>query len=91
MKTLPFIAVRDTVIVLPDEEKTETASGILLPDEYKEKPCSGTIVAVGWDNKTYLVGCTILYSKYGGQSIYDEKIEYIVLDLVDILAVKNKQ
>ena len=37
----------DYVLVQPESNQTQTASGIVLPDSSKEKPQMGTVMALG--------------------------------------------
>lgn len=82
-----LIAVRDTVIVRPDEVEAKTASGILLGPETREKPYRGAVVAAGWDAR-YEVGCRLLYSKYGGNEIMEGDVTYVILEPAEVLAVE---
>ena len=89
----------DRVLVEPSAAETKTASGIIIPDNAKEKPQKGTVVAVGNGKKdeplTVKVGDTVLYRKYGGQTlgldgISELKIEgkdYLMMRESDILAI----
>jgi len=91
------------LLVLPDEVKTETESGIaLVLDEKLERHSQvvGTLKAVGhlawkdYDNKAWnepwaRVGDKVLYSKYSGKNVLDPEtgVEYIVMNDVDVIAV----
>lgn len=86
----------DRVVVkgLPSEEKTK--SGIVLPDSAKEKPQEGEVVAVGTGRLLETgqrvpidlkVGDRILFSKYAGNEIKIDDIEYLIMRESDILGV----
>jgi chaperonin GroES len=88
---------RVVVKPLPTEEKTK--SGIVLPDTAKEKPQEGEVIAVG--NGRLLdsgqrvpidlkVGDKVLYSKYAGNEVKIDDVEYLILREMDILGVIEK-
>lgn len=82
---------------LPGEEVTK--GGIVLPETAKEKPQEGEVVAVGpgrlLDNGTRVsidlkVGDKILFSKYAGNEIKLDDVEYLIMRESDILGVIEK-
>lgn len=85
---------RVVVRPLPTEERTK--SGIVLPDTAKEKPQEGEVVSVGpgrlletgqrvpIDLKP---GDRILFSKYAGNEVKIEDVEYLIMRETDILGV----
>jgi chaperonin GroES len=82
---------------LPGEEVTK--GGIVLPETAKEKPQEGEVVAVGpgrlLDNGTRVsvdlkVGDKILFSKYAGNEIKLDDVEYLIMRETDILGVIEK-
>jgi len=93
------VAIRplgDRVVVkaLPSEEVTK--SGIVIPDTAKEKPQQAEVIAVGpgrvLENGQrqpidVKVGEKVLYSKYAGNEVKIEGVEYLILRDIDILAV----
>ena len=85
---------RVVIKVLPNEETTK--SGIVIPDTAKEKPQEGEVVAVGsgrvLDNgqKVELEvkeGDRVFYSKYAGNEIKLDGVEYLILNERDILGI----
>lgn len=90
-----FKPLGDRVLVRPLEKEEKTKGGIVLPDTAKEKPQEGEIVAVGtgkWieGNQVPLdvkVGDKVIYSKYGGDEIKMNDIEYKILKEEDILGI----
>ena len=79
---------------LPGEEVTK--GGIVLPETAKEMPQEGEVVAVGpgrlLDNGTRVsidlqVGDKILFSKYAGNEIKLDDVEYLIMRESDILGV----
>lgn len=86
----------DRVVILPIEEVAKTKSGIVLPDNAKEKPQQGEVVAVGpgriLDSGTKVPvevkeGDTVVYSKYSGDEIKIDGVEYKIIEERSILAV----
>ncbi|MHB1042663.1 MAG: co-chaperone GroES [Eubacteriales bacterium] len=88
---------RVVVKALPQEEKTK--GGIVLPDTVKEKPQEGEVVSVGpgrlletgqrvpIDLKP---GDRILFSKYAGNEVKIDDVEYLIMREADILGVIEK-
>lgn len=85
----------ERLIVKPKEKETTTASGIIIPDTSKEKPVMGEVVAVGSgeviDGKRIpldvKVGDTVMYSKYAGNEIKYEGVEYLILKQNEVLVI----
>ena len=82
----------DRIVVKPSTEEEVTKSGIVLPDTVeKEKKEEGEVVAVGSGEKinklNLKVGDVVIFSKYGGDEVTVEEIEYKVLKDEDVLAV----
>ncbi len=85
----------ERLIVKPKEKETTTASGIIIPDTSKEKPVMGEVVAVGSgeviDGKRIpldvKVGDTVMYSKYAGNEIKYEGVEYLILKQSEVLVI----
>jgi chaperonin GroES len=79
---------------LPTEERTK--GGIVLPDTAKEKPQEGEVIAVGsgklLDNGQRVPidlkpGDKILFSKYAGNEVKIDDVEYLIMRESDILGV----
>ncbi|KFI35106.1 molecular chaperone GroES [Peptococcaceae bacterium SCADC1_2_3] len=88
---------RVVVKALPGEEVTK--GGIVIPDIAKEKPQEGEVIAVGpgrlLDNGTRVtidlkVGNKILFSKYAGNEVKLDDVEYLIMRESDILGVIEK-
>lgn len=85
----------DRVVIKRIEAEETTKSGILLPGAAKEKPQEAEIVAVGpggiVDGKEIRmevkVGDRVLFSKYAGNEVKIEGVEYSILRQDDILAI----
>ncbi len=88
---------RVVVKPLPSEERTK--SGIVLPDTAKEKPQEGEVIAVG-SGKILETGQRvpidlkpgdrILFSKYAGNEVKIDEVEYLIMREADILGVIEK-
>ena len=86
----------DRVVVKPMPSEEITKSGIVLPDTAKEKPQQGEVVSVGsghlLDNGQRVaidlkVGEKVLFSKYAGNDIKIDDVEYLILRESDVLGV----
>lgn len=89
----------ERVVVKPLPLEEVTKGGIVLPDTAKEKPQEGEVVAVGsgrlLDNGTRVaidlkVGDKILFSKYAGNEVKINDVEYLIMREADILGVIEK-
>lgn len=77
------------VLVLPVENETQTASGILLPETAKEKPQQGTVEAIGDPdemNTDLKVGDRVIFPKYTGTELKYNSKTYLLMNEEDILA-----
>ncbi|WP_347488707.1 co-chaperone GroES [Desulfoscipio sp. XC116] len=86
----------DRVVVKPLPNEEVTKSGIVLPDTAKEKPQQGEVVAVGsgrlLDNGQRVAidlkaGDKVLFSKYSGNEVKIDEVEYLILREMDVLGV----
>lgn len=86
----------DRVVVKPLASEEVTKSGIVLPDTAKEKPQQGEVVAVGsgrlLDSGQRVaidlkVGDKILFSKYSGNEVKLNDVDYLILREMDVLGV----
>lgn len=92
MKVNP-LSNRVLVKALPAEEVSK--GGIILPDSAKEKPQEAEVIAVGpgkiEDGKkiemTVKVGDKVIYSKYSGDEIKIDGVEYTIIEEEKILAI----
>ena len=79
----------DRLLVKVIEEESRTASGIILPETAKEKPQRGEVIALGdVDEEDFpvQVGDHVLYAKYSGTEIRLDGVDYLILDVNDVLA-----
>lgn len=85
----------DRVLIKPLPAEEITKGGIVIPDSAKESPAEGEVVALGngtmKDGKTYnfsvKIGDKVLYSKYGGDEIKIDGVEYKVMTESEILGI----
>lgn len=78
------------VLIQALEQESKTASGLLLPETAKEKPQTGEVIAVGTDEDIKLkVGEKVLFAKYTGTEFKLDGVEYLLMDVNDILARLN--
>jgi len=85
----------DRVLVRPLEAEAKTKTGIIIPDTAKEAPAQGKIIALGngkmKDGKKHdfsvKIGDKVLYSKYSGDEIKLENIEYKIMKEDEILGI----
>ena len=85
---------RVVVKPLPGEEITK--GGIVLPDTAKEKPQEGEVIAVGsgrlLDSGQRVpidlrAGDKVLFSKYSGNEVKIDNVDYLIMRESDILGV----
>ncbi|MBQ4257795.1 MAG: co-chaperone GroES [Clostridia bacterium] len=92
MKLRPLF---DRVVIKSCEMEETTKSGLILAGNAKEKPQMAEVVAVGpgglVDGKevkmTVKPGDKVIYSKYAGNEVKLDGVEYIIVRQNDILAV----
>ncbi len=85
----------DRVVIKNVEVEETTKSGLILAGSAKEKPQMAEIIAVGpggvVDGKEVVmnvaVGDKVIYSKYAGNEVKIDGVEYIIVRQSDILAV----
>jgi chaperonin GroES len=85
----------DRVIIKKVEAEETTKSGIVLPGSAKEKPQVAEIIAVGPGGTVegkevkmeVKVGDKVIFSKYSGNEVKIDGVEYTILKQDDILAI----
>lgn len=85
----------DRVIIKKVEAEETTKSGIVLPGTAKEKPQVAEVIAVGPGGNVegkeikmeVKVGDKVLFSKYSGNEVKVDGVEYTILKQDDILAI----
>lgn len=88
--------LHDRIIVKRVEKARQTLSGIIIPDSAGEKPEQGVVLTVGpgkrlADGKIVppqiKAGDTVLFAKFGGQTVKLDGQEYLVMREDDVLGV----
>lgn len=82
------------VVLKKDESEGKTASGIILPETAEEKRSQqGIVVALGKGKKLASLnlkrGDKVLFKEFGPTEMEIDKVEYLVADHDDILAIIN--
>jgi chaperonin GroES len=89
--------LHDYVVLEKVKEEEKTESGIILTTkEAKDEPSHGVVVAVGpgkTDDKGNVIaidlkkGQQVIYKKYSGTDVKDDRKDYLLIKAEDILAV----
>lgn len=78
------------VLILPLEQDSKTASGLLLPDTAREKPQTGRVMAIGDDELIKVkVDDQVLFAKYTGTEFKHAGLTYLLMENNDLLARLN--
>jgi len=80
------------VIVITEEQKTKTESGILVYKEDKDREQWGTVHAVGSavDRSVLDVGDYVMYERFSGSLVQVDGKDYLIMDKDDIIAKQYK-
>ena len=92
---MKLVPLNDRVVLKQCEAEETTKSGIILTSASQEKPQEAEVIAVGpggvVDGKEVAmqvkVGDKVIYSKYAGNQVKLEGVEYIIVRQDDILAI----
>jgi len=88
--------LNDYVVLEKVKEEEKTQSGIILTTkEAKDEPSHGVVIAVGpgkTEDGSFVKidlkkGQKVIYKKYSGTEVNDDKKEYLLIKAEDILAV----
>ena len=78
----------ERILIQEVKQEEVTKSGIVLPGTAsKEKPITGEVLAVGNEVSEVKVGEKVIYEKYTGTEVKDGDVEYLLIDMKNILAV----
>ncbi|MDA8335356.1 MAG: co-chaperone GroES [Peptococcaceae bacterium] len=86
----------ERVVVKPLPSEEITKGGIVIPDTAKEKPQEGEVIAVGsgrlLDSGQRVAidlraGDKVLFSKYSGNEVKIDGVDYLIMRESDILGV----
>lgn len=77
------------VVIEPIAAETTTASGLVIPDSARQATQEAIVVAVSSEieNGDVKVGDKVIYSLYGGTSVSMGNKTYLVMELMDLIAV----
>ena len=92
---MKLVPLNDRVVLKQCEAEETTKSGIILTSAAQEKPQEAEVVAVGpggvVDGKEITmqvkVGDKVIYSKYAGNQVKLDGVEYIIVRQDEILAI----
>ncbi len=87
--------LHDYVVLEKIKEEEKTQSGVILTKEPKDQPSRGIVVSVGpgkTENGTLIPvelkeGQKVIYKKYSGTEITEDKKDYLLIKAEDILAI----
>ena len=88
----------DRVLLKRLENEIKKVGSIIIPDTVKEKPQEGEVMAIGSGKLSdkgerialeLKVGDKVLFSKYAGNEIKVDGVEYLIMREDEILAVIN--
>jgi len=86
-----IIPFRDMLIVKRLDRQEESKGGVLLTAGVSEKPSEGKVLAVG--NKvsdSIKVNSTVLFNKFAGAIIEDNREEYLILREEDLYGERRE-
>ena len=92
---MKLVPLGDRVVLKQCETEETTKSGIILTPKAQEKPVTAEVIAVGpggmVDGKEVTmqvkVGDKVIYSKYAGNEVKLDDVEYVIVRQNDILAI----
>ena len=78
----------ERILIQEGKQEEVTKSWIVLPGTAsKEKPIIGEVLAVGDDVSEVKVGEKVIYEKYTGTEVKDGDVEYLLIDMKNVLAI----
>lgn len=77
------------VVIEPIAAETTTASGLVIPDSARQATQEAIVISVSSEieNGDVKVGDKVIYSLYGGTSVSMGNRTYLVMELMDLIAV----
>lgn len=86
-----FKPLNNMVIIKKLEEEVKSKSGIILSPstEDKERNDIGEVIAIADGINELTIGDKVIYSKYAGTLLKQDGEDYLIIDIDDILAVKE--
>lgn len=86
MTKVPITPLADYVVVVQEEAKNKTASGLYLPDNTGEKPKIAKVLAVGPMVKDVAQGERVIFGGYSNTEIKIEGVEYMLVKNENVYA-----
>ena len=77
----------ERVLVKMDKVEEKTAGGIFIPQTAQEKTQIAVVEAIGDEVKSVKVGDKILHDKYAGTTFKQDGEDYLIINIMDVLAV----
>ena len=78
----------ERILIQEVKQEEVTKSGIVLPGTAsKEKPIIGEVLAVGDDVSEVKLVEKVIYEKYTGTEVKDGDVEYLLIDMKNVLAI----
>ena len=86
-----FKPLNNLVILKKLEEEVKSKSGIILTasTEDRERNDLGEVVSISNKVTELKLGDKVIYSRYAGSSLKQDGEDYLIIDIDDILAVKE--
>jgi len=86
---MAFEPLKDRVLVLPQTQSNQTASGLYIPDTAKEKPLDAIVIASGPEaiEDGINVGDRVVFANFSGMEINIEGKEYLILLSKEVLGL----
>tara|TARA_R110000868_G_scaffold65399_6_gene195659 strand:- start:19415 stop:19684 length:270 start_codon:yes stop_codon:yes gene_type:complete len=75
------------LVVIVDEVKEKTDSGILLSAENQKKQCRGVVMSIGPKIEDIKIGDYIMFPEYAGTIVYSDGEEYLILRETEIMGI----
>lgn len=75
------------VLIEREQPENKTASGIYIPETNVKKPNKGKVVLVAENIDAISVDDVVLFSSNRGIEITSDGVDYLVLDIEDIIGV----
>lgn len=82
--------LEDYVVLSVKKEEKTTASGIILATEDKDRPAIGKVISVGPKVEHIHVEDEVIYQSYAGTKVNFDRVEYLLVQSKNILAVLEK-
>ncbi len=94
-KKLKIEPLGDRIIIRREEadEKATPGGRIVLPDSVREheRPSKGEVLAIGPKIESVAVGDVVYYTKYAGDEITQDEVEYTILREGDVMCVLESE